>query len=327
MIFSHKKPTSSDLSEPFSDFLKWDTVAHMKEAFSLMGRRFIGQPKKAQVANGIAKYVREHPLDVLHKCKSDTLMYIKKMIEMGKGSCITIGEPNIYNLQIQAMELVLTYYDKTNNSTEFYLLDELHDIFAPHIEEAYKNPSPVLEADMLKGLEDLKGIAEGCKTSEEFIRKIKDQFPELDLEDDPDTDDGNEDIDNLLAEAAKQSKSGWGLGNMPYSLSAPMMDDIRDLHYKGQAAVCRAFHQMLKKGEPRINSRFTDRFEEDYEDILFSDLTESIEDLHFCINDMDNIIYDVDLYAPMTFFDIASRLHPIIKLSQQKWPMTKDDSK
>ena len=170
MIFSSKKPTSSDLSEPYADFLKWDTVAHMKEAFSLMGRRFIGQPRKAQVANGIAKYVREHPLDVLHKCKSDTLMYIKKMIEMGKGSCITIGEPNIYNLQLQEMELVLTYYDTTNNSTEFYLLDELHDIFAPYIEEAYKNPSEVLEQDMVK---HLRNMADEIKAAADPEAKMK----------------------------------------------------------------------------------------------------------------------------------------------------------
>ena len=172
MIFSQKKPSSSDLSEPFADFLMWDTVVHMKEAFSMMGRRFIGQPKKAQIANGIAKYVREYPLDVLHKCKSDTLMYIKKMIEMGKGSCITIGEPNIYNLQIQEMELVLTYYDKTNNSTEFYLLDELHDIFAPHIEEAYKNPSDVLQQDMIKYLQKMSEEVNSSVDPEAKIKEL-----------------------------------------------------------------------------------------------------------------------------------------------------------
>ena len=159
MIFTDKKPTAVELADSFADFLMYDTVVHQKEAFSQMGRRFIGQPKKRQVANGIAKYVKEHPLDVLHKCNADTLMYIKKMIEMGKGSCITIGEPNIFDHQLQKMELVLTYYDKKAKTTELYLLDELHDFFAPHIEEAYRNPSPTLQADMLKGLEDMKEIA------------------------------------------------------------------------------------------------------------------------------------------------------------------------
>ena len=63
MIYNSKQPTALDLSEKFSDFLQYDMVAHMKEAFSLMGRRFIGQLRKVQVAYGIAKYVREHPLD------------------------------------------------------------------------------------------------------------------------------------------------------------------------------------------------------------------------------------------------------------------------
>lgn len=170
MIYNSKQPTALDLSEKFSDFLQYDTVAHMKEAFSLMGRRFIGQPRKAQVAYGIAKYVREHPLDVLHKCESDTLMYIKKMIEMGKGSCITIGEPKIYDLQIQKMELVLTYYDKKNNTTELYLLDELHDTFAPHIDEAYKNPSEVLQSDMVK---HLQGLADEIKSADNPEAKMK----------------------------------------------------------------------------------------------------------------------------------------------------------
>jgi len=321
MIYNVKRPTPKDLSDDFAEFLQNDTVAHLKEAFSLMGRRFIGQPRKVQVAKGIARYVREHPLDVLHKCDAETLMYIHKMVEMGKGSRITIGQPKICNLKIQRMGFVLTYFDKVNNWTEFYLLDELHDIFAPHIAEAYKNPSETIEADMVKGLEDLKDIADGCKTSEEFIRKIKEQFPELDLGEEDD-ECSNEEIETLLEEAAKQSGKGWGVGNMPYSISQPLLADIRNLHYKGQAAVCRALHQMIVKGTPQLKSRFINRFKEDYGNISFDDLEESIEDIYFCINDLDSVIYEVDLYDPMTFFDIASRFYGIIKLSQEKWPMS-----
>lgn len=310
MVFSPKRPTSSDLSEPFADFLKWDTVAHMKEAFSLMGRRFIGQPKKAQIANGIAKYVREHPLDVLHKCKADTLMYIKKMIEMGKGSCITIGEPNIYNLQIQEMELVLTYYDKSNNSTEFYLLDELHDIFAPHIEEAYKNPSPVLEADMLKGLEDLKNIADGCKTEDDFLEKLKASLPGFDFKELLGEKNEDEEDDEELEEDSP--------GNLSYSCSIPMIEDIRGLHYKAQAEICKAFHKMIKKGFPGDDSRLIERFEESYDDILFSHLEESLDPIHYAINDLDNAIYEIDMFDPMTFFDIEHKLAPIIRRSPKR---------
>ena len=172
MIFTSFLPTSVDLSEKFSDFLMHDTVPNMKAAFSMMGRRFIGQPRKQQVANGIAKYVREHPLDVLRKCESDTLMYIKKMIEMGKGSHITIGEPEIYQLQIQKMELVLTYFDKINGHTELYLLDELHDLFAPHIDEAYKNPSDVLEKEMVQHLGKMADEINSAKDPEAKAKEL-----------------------------------------------------------------------------------------------------------------------------------------------------------
>lgn len=103
MIYTDIKPTPADLSEKYAEFLMYDTVPHLKDSFSLMGRRFIGQPRKIQVANGIAKYVWVHSQDVLHKCNAETLMYIKKMLEMGKGSCITIGQPMVRGRQIQQM--------------------------------------------------------------------------------------------------------------------------------------------------------------------------------------------------------------------------------
>ena len=49
------------------------------------------------------------PTDVLHKCDSETLMYISQMIKMGKGSNISFGEPFVRGRQIQCMNLVLTY--------------------------------------------------------------------------------------------------------------------------------------------------------------------------------------------------------------------------
>ena len=314
MIYTSYLPNSIDLSEKFADFLMHDTVVNMKSAFSLMGRRFIGQPRKQQVANGIAKYVREHPLDVLHKCESDTLMYIKKMVEMGKGSNIIIGEPDIYHLQIQKMELVLTYFNKKNNQTELYLLDELHDIFAPHIDEAYKHPSQTLQEDMLKGLEDLKNIADGCKAEDDFLKKLKASLPEIDFDElfgnkkDDDTDDGDDDEPEVEPE----------LGKFSYPCSMPMMDDIRALNYEAQAEVCKAFHKMIKKGFPGDDSFLIKRFEETYDDIIFSHLDDSLDQIHYAINDLDNAIYEIDMYAPMAFFDVERQLAPIIKRSPKK---------
>ena len=309
MIFTDKKPTAVELADSFADFLMYDTVVHQKEAFSQMGRRFIGQPKKRQVANGIAKYVKEHPLDVLHKCNADTLMYIKKMIYMGKGSCITIGEPNIFDHQLQKMELVLTYYDKKAKTTELYLLDELHDIFAPHIEEAYRNPSPTLQADMLKGLEDMKEIAEGCKTEKDFLEKLKASIPEIDFNELFGEQDDDDNLDELEEDEPGESF---------YSCSIPMMEDIRALYYTAQAEVCKAFHKIVKKGFPGDDSYLIDRFEESYKEIIFSHLDCSLDQIHYTINDLDNAIYEIDMFDPMTFFDVERKLAPIIKRGPKK---------
>ncbi len=43
--------------------------------------------------------------------------------------------------------------------------------------------------------------------------------------------------------------------------------DIRKLNYKGQAKVCKTFHQYLKKN-PNVVSFLTDRFEETYSRIV-----------------------------------------------------------
>ena len=60
------------------------------------------------------------------------------------------------------------------------------------------------------------------------------------------------------------------------------------------------------------------RFEETYEDIIFSHLDDSLDQIHYAINDLDNAIYEIDMYAPMAFFDVERQLAPIIKRSPKK---------
>lgn len=74
-----------------------------------MGIRNFCQVKVEQMIEDWLLDDREHPLDVLHKCDSETLMYISQMIKMGKGSNISFGEPFVRGRQIQRMNLVLTY--------------------------------------------------------------------------------------------------------------------------------------------------------------------------------------------------------------------------
>ena len=97
-----------------------------------------------------------------------------------------------------------------------------------------------------------------------------------------------------------------------YSCAMPMFEDIRKLNYKGQAKVCKTFHQYLKKN-PNVASFFLDRFEETYSRIDMKDLEESVEWIGYAVNDMDNVISEIDYNEPMTFFDIEKVLGKVIE--------------
>ena len=99
-----------------------------------------------------------------------------------------------------------------------------------------------------------------------------------------------------------------------YSCSMTMFEDIRRLNYKGQAQVCKTFHQYLKKN-PNVESFFIDRFEETYSRINMKDLEESVEWIGYAVNDMDNAITEIDYNAPMTFFDIEKLMRKVISKS------------
>ena len=87
--------------------------------------------------------------------------------------------------------------------------------------------------------------------------------------------------------------------------------DICKLNYKGQAQVCKTFHQYLTK-HPKVVSFFLDRFEETYSRIDMKDLEESIEWIGYAVNDMDNTISEIDYNDHMTFFDIEKVMGKVI---------------
>ena len=96
-----------------------------------------------------------------------------------------------------------------------------------------------------------------------------------------------------------------------YSCAMPMFEDIRQLNYKGQAKVCKTFHQYLKKN-PNADSFFINRFEETYSRINMKDLEETIEWIGYAVNDLDNAISEIDYNDPMTFFDIEKLMGKVI---------------
>ena len=95
-----------------------------------------------------------------------------------------------------------------------------------------------------------------------------------------------------------------------FSCSMPMIEDIRSLGYESQAKVCKSFHQLVKKHA--LTGFFITRFEETYSRINMKNLEESIEAIHYNVNDLDNAISEIDFYDPMLFFEIAEAIAKVI---------------
>lgn len=64
-----------------------------------------------------------------------------------------------------------------------------------------------------------------------------------------------------------------------------------------------------------MGDMFLERFEESYGNIRFSGEKvdfDTLEWVHYTLNDFDNAISDIDYNDPMLFFDVARRLEAVI---------------
>lgn len=102
------------------------------------------------------------------------------------------------------------------------------------------------------------------------------------------------------------------MANKKYSTSGELMRVVRKLDYKQQYKVCEKFYQILK-GLHEDTRMMYQRFYESFELIDSDDLEEFMVELHWAINDMDNALYETDVYTPMEFFEIAEALTPVIE--------------
>lgn len=97
-----------------------------------------------------------------------------------------------------------------------------------------------------------------------------------------------------------------------YSTSSELMKVVRSLDYKQQYKVCEMFYKILK-GLHEDSRVMYQRFCESFEMIDPDDLDEYLVELHWSINDMDNALYETDIYTPMEFFEIAEKLALVIE--------------
>ena len=102
------------------------------------------------------------------------------------------------------------------------------------------------------------------------------------------------------------------MAKQKYSTSSDLMRDVRSLDHHQQYKVCEKFYSILK-GLHEDSRLMYQRFYESFELIDPDDLEEFMMELHWSINDMDNALYETDVYTPAEFFKIAEGLAPVIE--------------
>lgn len=127
------------LGIPFAELLDFDIIQNLREGFGMMGMRFTGKPNKAGIVKAYDEYVKGNPADVLRCLRPEDLLLMSNILKQGRGGYFSVEGTQLYN-QLQKMNLVVTHEDKDKNTTDLYLIDELHDLFAPHIDEVKTHP-------------------------------------------------------------------------------------------------------------------------------------------------------------------------------------------
>ncbi len=99
--------------------------------------------------------------------------------------------------------------------------------------------------------------------------------------------------------------------------SRELMEAVRALDYKAQYKVCEAFYK-LSKGFDWSDRLMFQRFEESFTMIDAEKLEEHFVELHWAVNDMDNFLYETDVYSPEEFYKVAKELESSSVIIEKK---------
>ena len=92
-----------------------------------------------------------------------------------------------------------------------------------------------------------------------------------------------------------------------FRTSGEMMEAVMALDYKAQYKVCEAFYK-LSKGFDWSDRLMFQRFDESFTMIDAENLEAHFVELHWAMNDMDNFLYETDIYNPSEFYRVVSEL-------------------
>jgi hypothetical protein len=91
-----------------------------------------------------------------------------------------------------------------------------------------------------------------------------------------------------------------------------LMEAVKALDYKAQYQVCEAFYK-LSKGFDWSDRLMFQRFEESFVMIDAENLEEHSVELHWAVNDMDNFLYETDVYSPEEFYKVGREMAEVIE--------------
>ena len=88
--------------------------------------------------------------------------------------------------------------------------------------------------------------------------------------------------------------------------SGELMEAVRALDYKARYKVCEAFYKLSKCFDWSYRLMFQ-RFEESLTMIDAEKLEEHFVELHWAVNDMDNFLYETDVYSLEEFYEVVEK--------------------
>lgn len=92
-----------------------------------------------------------------------------------------------------------------------------------------------------------------------------------------------------------------------FQTSGELMEAVRALDYKALYKVCEAFYK-LSKGFDWSDRLMFQRFEESFSMIDAENLEEHFVELHWAVNDMDNFLYETDVYSQEEFYKVGREI-------------------
>ena len=98
-----------------------------------------------------------------------------------------------------------------------------------------------------------------------------------------------------------------------YNSSSELMEAVRALDYKQQYKVCETFYKLSKDFDWSDRLMFQ-RFEESFTMIDAENLEEHFVELHWAVNDMDNFLYETDVYSPEEFYQVVREMEVSLEL-------------